>query len=601
MTNFTYDQNKQLIRVNSGSDYIWYYYTNVGLISRVSNNNGTLYFKYDDAGRIIEEQNNLRTMTYGYNNEGDMTSFKPFDEVLNYTYNKNGFVTKIKMQAGDIDLQYDALNRLTRLDLSTGSSIVYAYDKNGQMTSQQHNGSVTTAYQYQYDNMGRLTAWTGDNVNRSFEYDDIDRLTRAVLEGSGIDYSYDELGNPTDANQVYDDGNRLTEDDGHTYAYDPNGNLTLKQDKSTGARTEFGWNNLNRLVEIKTYPDAQSSTADSRTTYKYDAFGRRIEKKVDNTITKYQWNGSFLVAEYDRYNNWIQRYYYLPGMATPIQMEDQNGLYTVHSNYLGAPVFLLDENQDVVWTAQYDPYGQATVDSDPDGDGTDVVFNFRLPGQYYDAESGLHYNYFRYYDPATHRYLRSDPIGITAGINTYNYVGSNPVTATDYFGLDYKVTGRGNVITISATITIYGPHATDDLAKKWQKSINDNWNNFGNNFKYKNCKVVFRVRVQADNRHNTRATAASADNKIYVVNSANHRSYVQGSRYGQWSAQDDAWVSAHEAGHLFGLPDDYRDVGNRSVANAGHGGHMMAEYGGKVAQHEINDILKNTKCNCEKK
>ena len=72
-----------------------------------------------------------------------------------------------------------------------------------------------------------------------------------------------------------------------------------------------------------------------------------------------------------------------------------------------------------VWEAEYEPFGKATVNEDPDGDGKLVTNNLRFPGQYYDAETGLHYNYHRDYDPVTGRYLQPDPIGLLGGLNPY--------------------------------------------------------------------------------------------------------------------------------------------------------------------------------------
>jgi RHS repeat-associated protein len=114
---------------------------------------------------------------------------------------------------------------------------------------------------------------------------------------------------------------------------------------------------------------------------------------------------------------------------------------------------LTDENGVAVWAAIYDPFGKATVNNDLDGDGMKLTLNQRFPGQYYDAESGLHYNYHRYYDPETGRYITSDPIGLDGGLNTYGYVGGNPIKHFDPNGLwsltIQAYTGPGGAINIS--------------------------------------------------------------------------------------------------------------------------------------------------------
>ncbi len=112
------------------------------------------------------------------------------------------------------------------------------------------------------------------------------------------------------------------------------------------------------------------------------------------------------------------------------------GLFYVHNDHLGTPQVITDSNQAVVWKADYDPFGKATVTTET------ITNNVRFPGQYFDGETGLHYNYFRYYDPGTGRYVTSDPIGLAGGLNSYGYVGGNPVIFVDPFGLVVSVCTR---------------------------------------------------------------------------------------------------------------------------------------------------------------
>ena len=166
------------------------------------------------------------------------------------------------------------------------------------------------------------------------------------------------------------------------------------------------------------------------------------------------------MAEYSSTGSQLKRYAYLPDQYAPIQMQDANGIYDVHSDHLDTPKFLTNAAKQVVWKANYESFGKATVNEDVDGDTNLVNFNVRFPGQYFDTETGLHYNYFRYYDPSTGRYLSSDPIGLRGRLNAYQYAGGNPNKLIDPFGLlEFSI----NVDTQTSINLI---NRINDLAKK---------------------------------------------------------------------------------------------------------------------------------------
>ncbi len=106
-----------------------------------------------------------------------------------------------------------------------------------------------------------------------------------------------------------------------------------------------------------------------------------------------------------------------------------NGLYYLHTNHLNTPHVITDENRQIVWKADYTPFGMTTITTN------NLDNPLRFPGQYFDAETGLHYNYFRDYNPSTGRYIESDPIGLKGGLNTYVYVEADPLTRIDPDGL----------------------------------------------------------------------------------------------------------------------------------------------------------------------
>jgi len=99
---------------------------------------------------------------------------------------------------------------------------------------------------------------------------------------------------------------------------------------------------------------------------------------------------------------------------------------------VGAPQAVTAFDGATVWRADWEPFGSVVI-----GEGN-LTSHLRFPGQYFDEETGLHYNYYRHYDPETGRYLESDPIGLSGGLNTFAYVGGDPVTLFDPWGLAGK-------------------------------------------------------------------------------------------------------------------------------------------------------------------
>ncbi|RFF31158.1 RHS repeat domain-containing protein [Wenzhouxiangella sediminis] len=117
--------------------------------------------------------------------------------------------------------------------------------------------------------------------------------------------------------------------------------------------------------------------------------------------------------------------------------ESGQSVYSIHADHLGAPRAVVDASGSKRWEWSFrrNPFGEMAPNEDPKKTGEAFEFNLRFPGQYYDAESGLHYNYFRDYEPQTGRYVQSDPIGLSGGFSTYGYAFQSPSKYIDPLGL----------------------------------------------------------------------------------------------------------------------------------------------------------------------
>ena len=265
-----------------------------------------------------------------------------------------------------------------------------------------------------------------------------------------LDYTYDASGNRTsltadNTTQSYSirfNNNWLLEAGAVTNSYDDNGNMVDR------GGDVFTYDSFNRLVG--------ASVGRNTALYTYNHLDQRATKTLNGhtRLLLYDQAGN-LITEIDAATgDTLAEYIWLDG--SPLAFVQSGQTYHVHVDHLGTPKALTDASGQVVWKASYSPFGKASITTQG------PTFNLRFPGQYYDAETGLHYNWRRYYDPNTGRYISSDPIGLAGGINTYAYALSNPYSYMDPTG-EYAWVLIGGAIGAGLNLAtqLYSGHETD--------------------------------------------------------------------------------------------------------------------------------------------
>jgi RHS repeat-associated protein len=264
--------------------------------------------------------------------------------------------------------------------------------------------------------MDRLTSDTTSAGTEQFTIDGNGNRLTHVLPGGTETLSYDSVNNQLLSVSGTIGGVAHTQ----SYEYDDIGNVTQRLGyPSSEIYTYDGFTEL-----------ASMTSGSVVAQYSYNGNGLRVQKAVsgDGTYRYSYGQGGELLSETGKNSAAIQRnYVWMNGVVVGIL--DADNVYFVHNDYLGRPETVTNGSKASVWHAQNTAFGR-TVQS-----ATFGSLNIGLPGQYWDSESGLWYNWNRYYDAVTGRYLESDPADIASGFSTYSYASGKPVSTIDPSGL----------------------------------------------------------------------------------------------------------------------------------------------------------------------
>lgn len=429
----------------AGDSWVVWTYTGLGEVETRQQITGvgaaqrtfTTLYKYGDAGSATGK---VEMITY------------PSGAKYYYTYGADGKVQVIGQEDGSL------LLAVGQRQPFGGAPMVMA-DSNGNV-----------AYR-DFDTQGRVRFYTRDEGQAVLDWDDASRLKTmfrpdAPARTEGYDYDdLDRLTNWTSATAT------------HVYGHDGSGDrlshsINANARNYTYSSTSHRLSNISNPSEGRSYDAAGNMTSDGTRTYIYDGRGRLVKVTQASGVTDYVLNtlgqrvkktstvpgigtrhyvyddAGQLVGEYDAAGAPIQEYVYADEqLVTVVKFTGSTKeAFWVESDHLGTPRVLKDRNKEVRWRWDGDPYGMLPPQEQPNSSLVAVNLNLRMPGQYFDQESGLFYNWNRWYDPASGRYIQSDPIGLEGGINTYGYVEGNPLRYIDPLGL------VGSIDSPSATL-----------------------------------------------------------------------------------------------------------------------------------------------------
>ncbi|MCH9671030.1 MAG: RHS domain-containing protein, partial [Gammaproteobacteria bacterium] len=420
-TAYAYDALNRLVsvRYQSGvSDIVLTYdgpgAHSVGRLTGFTDETGRTTYRYDARGNLIEQHHTVDgarySLTYEYDGDQRLASMTyPSGRVVRYDRDGAGRVSRMTLDDGMVvaeivaDIEYQPFGPAKTWRLGNGILANRSFDQQHRLAEIAEGDVLRRRYTHDAaSNTSSIESLRSSALSQRFTYDAGNRVETAQGRYGSREFEHDLIGNRTNVSYA-----------GSSLGLSPRATPVLS----------FAYGDHNRLAEV-----TENGLAIAR--YGYNARGQRVVKTTDSDTVHYHYDSDgLLMAETDAQGTVHTEYVYFQGM--PIAMVDaaSGAIYHFHNDHLGTPKVLTDEAQTIVWEAYHSPFGTAEITIE------NVTNNLRFPGQYFDAETGNHYNYFRDYDPMVGRYTQSDPIGLRGGVNTYLYVGASPMNWFDARGL----------------------------------------------------------------------------------------------------------------------------------------------------------------------
>ncbi|WP_338495213.1 putative T7SS-secreted protein [Streptomyces sp. SJL17-4] len=434
----------RIVRRDAEGAVTTYEYDVFDELAAASGPDATLTRLRDRYGRLVSETVNGRTLSFSHDGVGRRTGrTTPGGSTSTWSYDAASRRTELTSSGRTLAFTHDGLGRETTRRIADFAVLESSFDAMGRLTAQEVTGDSGRrlqhrAYTYRADGglVGITDALSGA---RHFDLDAAGRVTAVHARGWTEHYAYDEAGNQTEASwpathpsqsatgaRAYQ-GTRIVSAGGVRYEHDGQGRIVLRQKTRLSRKPDtwrYEWDAEDRLTAVTT-PDGTVWR------YAYDPLGRRISKQSPLETVHYTWDGTTL-CEQSTEN--VTLTWDHAGLRPLAQTEhrtdtDDRRFFAIVTDLIGTPTELVDESGDVAWRTRSTLWGTTTWTRD-----ATAYTPLRFPGQYFDPESGLHYNHFRYYDPESARYLSQDPLGLAPAPNPTTYVG-NPHTWSDPLGL----------------------------------------------------------------------------------------------------------------------------------------------------------------------